>query len=112
MQIVDKLLSKPGTCIHVFWAARLIFRWAAKRRLIPRSPLEGVDPPVKVGARERTLTDDELRDVLAKAIADGSTFARIAQLLIITGQRRSQIAALRAEYIEETQAPSHGQPTL
>ena len=30
MQIIDKLLSKPGTCIHVFWAARLIFRWAAK----------------------------------------------------------------------------------
>jgi integrase len=100
MQIIDKLLPTPGTCIHVFWAARLIFRWAAKRRLVPRSPLEGVDEPAKIGNRERTLSDEELRELLSKTIVDGSTFAKIVQLLIITGQRRAQIASLRGEYIE------------
>ena len=44
-QLIDKLLSKPGTCIHVFWAARLIFRWAAKRRLISRILLSASTRP-------------------------------------------------------------------
>lgn len=100
MPLIDKLLPTPGTCIHVFAAARLVFRWAAQRRLIARSPLDGVPPPVHPIARERTLTDEELREVLTKAIADGSIFANIVQLLIVTGQRRSQIAALRGEYIQ------------
>jgi integrase len=101
MKLVDKLLPKPGTCWHVFAAARTMFRWASKRRLIPRSPLEDVPAPVEMKARERVLTDAELREVLTRAIADHSTFGRIVQLLIITGQRRGQIGALRGEYIEE-----------
>ncbi|HVC52565.1 MAG TPA: integrase family protein [Stellaceae bacterium] len=100
MQLIDKLLPTPGTCIHVFAAARLMFRWAAQRRIVARSPLDGVPPPAHATARERTLTDNELREVLTKTIADGSTFAKIVQLLIITGQRRSQIAALRGEYVQ------------
>jgi integrase len=100
-QLVDKLLQTPGTCFHVFAAARLIFHWAARRRLIVRSPLDGVPEPVEIVPRERTLSDDELREVLSKAITDGSTFGKIVQLLIITGQRRAQIAALRGEYIQK-----------
>jgi integrase len=100
-QLIDKLLPTPGTCIHAFAAARLMFRWAALRRLIPRSPLEGVPVPVDTAPRERVLSDAELRRVLAKAIDDGSTFGKIVQLLIITGQRRTQIASLRGEYIQE-----------
>lgn len=100
MQVIDKLLPTPGTCTHVFAAARLIFRWAEKRRLILRSPIDGVPAPVEVVARERTLTDDELGEVLSKAQADGSTFSKVVLLLAVTGQRRAQIAALRGEYIQ------------
>ena len=100
-QIIDRLLPKPGTCSHVFAAARLMFRWAFRRRLIPRSPLEGVDPPVKITPRERVLSDDELRAIYRLAIAERSMFGEIVQLLIITGQRRTQIASLRGEYIQE-----------
>lgn len=34
------------------------------------------------------------------AASDGSTFGKIVQLLILTGQRRNQIANLRADYID------------
>jgi len=47
MQIIDRLLPKPGTCIHVFWAARLMFRWAAKRRLGPID-IHGIHASVNV----------------------------------------------------------------
>lgn len=98
--IFDKLLPKPGTANHVYAVARLIFRWAARRRLIDRSPIDGLPPPSKPVFRDRVLTRDELLTVF-RATQDGSTFGNIIQLLILTGQRRSQIANLRREYINE-----------
>ena len=98
-EIVDRLLPTPGTAFHVFAAARLFFRWAAKRRLLDRSPVEFLPPPVTIRSRDRVLSDQELAAVF-KAAGDGSTFGNILQLLILTGQRRNQIANLRAEYID------------
>lgn len=98
-QIIDKLLKTPGTAMHVYAAARLMFRWAARRRLIDRSPIEYLPAPAKIVARDRLLTDEELKAVFLAA-QDGSTFGKIVQLLILTGQRRNQIANLRAEYID------------
>ncbi len=98
-QIIDKLLETPGTAMHVYAAARLMFRWAAKRRLIDRSPIEFLPAPTKIIARDRVLSDDELRAVF-RAAQDGSTFGQIIQLLSLTGQRKSQIANLRAEFID------------
>jgi integrase len=98
-QIIDRLLATPSTALHVYAAARLIFRWAAHRRLIDRSPVEFLPAPTKITFRDRVLTDDELTTVY-RAAQDGSTFAKIIQLLVLTGQRKSQIATLRAEYID------------
>jgi integrase len=63
--------------------------------------MEYFDPPVRMMSRERVLTDDELRRIY-RAADDGSTFGKIVRLLILTGQRRSQIARLRPEFIDET----------
>ena len=98
--ILDKLLPKPGTANHVYAVARLLFRWAARRRLIDRSPIDGLPPPSKPVFRDRVLTQEELLTVF-RAAQDGSTFGNIIQLLILTGQRKSQIANLRREYIDE-----------
>src|SRR5579862_156807 len=98
--IVDKLLATPGECKALFTAARTIFRWIAKRRLIPNSPLSGLDMPTRIASRDRVLSDRELGLVLSQAIADRSTFGRIVELLIRTGQRVKQISNLRAEWID------------
>jgi integrase len=62
----------------------------------------------KEAPRARVLSDDELRDVWR---ASGSLdlpapFRTIIKLLIVTGQRRGEIAALRSSYI------SHNQQTI
>jgi len=101
--IIDKLLPKPGTANHVYAVARLIFRWAARRRLIDRSPIDGLPPPSKPVFRDRVLAQDELLTVF-HAAQDGSTFGNIIQVLILTGQRKSQIANLRREFIDEDAA--------
>lgn len=101
--IIEKLIAKtPGECKALFTAARTLFRWMEKRRLIERSPISGLDVPVRSESRDHLLSDDELASVLALAIAEQSTYGRIIELLIRTGQRVKQIAHLRAEWIDTT----------
>jgi integrase len=98
--LIEKLLPTPAECLALFTAARTVFKWAAGRRLITRSPLEGMQRPVRPATRDRVLSDAELTAVLRATSSDLSAFARIVQLLIFTGQRRSQIARLRVDYID------------
>jgi integrase len=97
--IIDKLHKTPGTAFHLFAAARLFFRWAVKRRLLGRSPIDGLPAPSAPQSRDRVLSSAELTTVF-RASDDGSIFGAIIRLLILSGQRRSQIAALRGEYID------------
>jgi integrase len=98
--IIEKLIGKPGECKSLFTAARTLFRWMEKRRLIERSPIAGLDVPVRSESRSHLLTDAELAAVLRLAIAEQTTYGRIVELLIRTGQRVKQITHLRGEWID------------
>jgi integrase len=100
--IIDKLLDTPAECFATFVAARTIFRWLARRRTIERSPLENVPAPAQPIPRARVLTDHELRIVWQTCVAQDNLnpeFCRIVRLLMLTGQRESQIAKLQGEWI-------------
>jgi integrase len=99
--IIDRLTKDtPSEANHAFMYARTFFRWAQKRRYIDRSPLDGLNLPTKSIARARVLTDAELKAVWTTA-ADRGTFGVIVKLLILTGQRRGEIAALNKEWISD-----------
>ena len=98
--VIEALVDTPTECESAFVSARTIFRWFARRKLIKASPLADLEPPARSASRDRVLTDTELAEVLRKAVDEDSIFGEIVQLLIITGQRKSQIAHLRAEYID------------
>lgn len=97
--IFDGLLHTPSEANHAFTALRTFFRFAVRRRLIQHSPVDGLQMPSRVIARERALTDDELVNVWNAATQIGYPFGTIVQLLILTGQRRGEIANLRWEWI-------------
>ena len=99
--IIDGLLNTPSEANHAFTAIRTFFRFAVRRRFISRSPAEGLQIPSRVVARERVLTDDELVRVWKAATEIGYPFGTIVQLLILTGQRRGEIANLRWDWINE-----------
>jgi len=61
--IIDDLADTPSECLATFKAARTLFRWLARRRLIGRSPLENVPPPAKTSSRVRVLSDEEIVEV-------------------------------------------------
>jgi integrase len=74
------------------------FVWAVERGVLTSSPVEGLRPPSPETARDRVLSDDELRAVWRAAERIGYPFGAAVQLLILTGCRRSEV--LEAEWSE------------
>jgi integrase len=71
-----------------------MFNWAIREGLdIPANPVTGTNRPADPKSRERVLTPDELR-VVWRACGDDD-HGRIVRLLLLTGQRRDEIGALR-----------------
>jgi integrase len=98
--IVDRLLKTPAEATHAFATIRTFFRWAVKRRYISRSPIEGMGLPAKLTPRDHVLSDPDLLSVWTAADRAGYSFGTIVRLCILTGQRRSEVAALRWEDID------------
>lgn len=85
---------------HAFKDIRTFFNWCVPRYL-KVSPCLGLKPPQQNPPRARVLTDAELRAVWLAAVDYGYPFGDIVRLLILTGQRRGEIAALRREWVRE-----------
>jgi integrase len=73
--------------------------WAAHSGHIDANPVSMTPRAVENGARERVLADDELATIL-RALDDGSEYAALLRLLILTGARREEIARLRWSEID------------
>jgi integrase len=73
---------------------KTLFNWAVARDLIGISPCAGVEPPGDETSRDRMLDDGELRAVWKAAGELGRPFGSITQLLILTGQRREEVAGM------------------
>jgi len=99
-KIIDGLRSTPSEASHAFAAARLFFRWAVRRRLLTKSPLDGAQSPARAVPRTRVLTPEELAKIFLAARSEPSAFSSIVQLLILTGQRCGETSKLRAEMVD------------
>ena len=73
---------------------RALFNWAVDNVRIAASPLEGLKPPTKEQARDRALSDDEIRWFWTACEASGWPFGPLDQLLLLTAQRRDEVAGM------------------
>ncbi|MEH3065422.1 MAG: tyrosine-type recombinase/integrase [Methylobacterium radiotolerans] len=69
------------------------FRTMVSKGIAHRNPVVDVETPATGGARDRVLKDDELRAVW-RATAGGDEFSQIVRLLILSGQRREEVAGM------------------
>jgi integrase len=102
--LIDRLLKTPSQARHTHAIAQTFFKWAVRRKYLERSPMDGMEKPAKYHPRDRVLSDDELVAVWRAAEDYGYAFGPIVQLLILTGQRRSEIGKLKWSYIEGDKA--------
>jgi integrase len=103
--------------------SRAFFRFCVQKGYLSNSPIEAMKTPSKVNSRARVLSDVELKSIWraceqtagvgrvgiqseGNSIEPNSSrlpahFATIVKLLILTGQRRGEIAALQTSWINE-----------
>jgi integrase len=79
---------------RAFAQLRKMFRWAVSRGLLDRSPCDGIDPPSAEKSRDRVLDTEELHLVWRAADGLGFPFGPIVKLLVLTGQRRSEVGGM------------------
>jgi integrase len=81
-------------------AIRKLFNWCLARDVIQVSPCTLIEPPAPERSRDRILSDDELRLVWNAAEGDGWPFRELIKMLILTGQRLSEVGGMRWEEID------------
>ena len=102
---VSKLLDKieshggPRAATSVLAVFSSMANWYAKRTDDYRSPLVRGMHRGEAIRRQRILDDDELRTVWKAAETNG-TFGAMIRLLLLTGQRREKVAAMRWEDLD------------
>lgn len=91
--------SAPSEAKHAFSVLRKFFNWAKQQRLVAHSPCDGLEFGFRANPRTRVLADAELVAVYRAAEQLGYPYGPIVQLLLLTGQRRGEIANLRRSHI-------------
>jgi integrase len=99
--VANKLsaIEAPSQRDHALAYLRIFFRWTLRQNFIDTDPTAGLQK-TKAPSRTRLLTDDEIRAIW-QATEEPTTFNLIVRLLILTGQRRNEIASLKPEYTSE-----------
>ena len=74
---------------------RKIFNWAVARDILTSSPCAGVKPPTPECSRDRVLSDDEVKLIWLAEGQVGGSFGSLVRLLMLTGQRRNEVAEMQ-----------------
>lgn len=90
--IVDQGHGRLANMVHAL--VRKLFAWAMERDIVDRNPAAGFRPPAPNVSRDRVLSDDELRLAWLAADKMGAPFGGFVQMLILTLQRRDEVARL------------------
>ncbi len=93
--LIDAIRKRsPATARLTYAALRGLFGWCVERDLIAASPCDRLKAPPRPEARDRVLSDDELRAIWRACEGLGHPFGPIIRLLMLTGQRRAEVAGM------------------
>ena len=79
---------------------KTFFRWCVERVLLERSPADLVRAPSIEVSRDRVLSDEEIRAIWKAALTCAGPYGRIVRLLLLTAQRRDEVAGMRRDELD------------
>jgi integrase len=91
-EIADR--GAPIVANRVLALLRALCNWAKGQDIIAVSPCDGLKPSTPERSRDRILSDDEIRLFWEACEAIGWPFGPLAQMLLLTGQRRDEVGAM------------------
>ncbi len=90
----------PSAANHALAAVRKLFNWCVERGILESSPCMNIRRPAPAPTRERVLDDVELVAIWNAAVATDYPFGAIVKLLVLTAQRRGEVAGMRWSEID------------
>jgi integrase len=92
----DMMASGMGTGTNRALAAiKKLFSWCVDRGTLEINPIAALRAPAKEVSRDRVLTTEELFACWQAAENEGFPFEPFAKLVILTGQRRGEVAGMQ-----------------
>lgn len=101
-ELLDKITIEHGTGVarEVRKHVTKLFNWAVDRGLLSASPVAGMRrPELAYSPRERVLSMEELKAVWDASGEIGYPFGTMVRLLILTAQRRAEVANLQHDWL-------------
>ena len=104
-EVVDAASDRSrGGARLLFVHLRKFFNWCVESTYLDVSPCQGMKAPPKFAARDRWLTDDELRLVWTACSRLGEPFGPLFKVLILTAQRREEVASMMGPEVDLSRA--------
>lgn len=96
LRVIDSIVERgsPIAANETLSIAKRWLNWCVNRGYLEVSPVATVPAPSRKKTRDRVLSDDEVCKVWNAAGALGYPDAPFLRLLILTGQRRGEVAAM------------------
>ena len=96
IKIIDAITDRdaPVLANRVLQYTSKFFKWCIGRGYIEHNPAASIPKPAKEKSRERVLSLAEARSIYQAAECLGSVTCAFVRLLMLTGQRRSEISHL------------------
>ena len=104
--LLDRVVAggSPVMANRVLAVLRKLFNWSVSRGIIGASPCAGISAPYREKARDRVLSDEELKSVITAARAVGIPFGGIVQMLVFTAQRLNEVAGMQWSELHHDQS--------
>ena len=106
LALTDRLIDagQPAAAIKLHEVIKRLGKWIVERDEIDEfevSPFSSMDPPAKKVTRNHALKKDhEIRTIWLAADEMGYPFGTLVKLLLLTGQRRNEIAGIQEDEID------------
>jgi integrase len=96
VELLDAIVDRGGglTANRTLAAIRKLFNWAIGRGILSTSPVQGIKAPLAERSRDRILDNEEIKRLWAACEALGYPFGPMVRLLLLTGQRRTEVAGI------------------
>jgi integrase len=92
--------AAPQAARRAFEEVRAMVRWAVARGDLDHNPIDGMKGPPLSKARERVLTEDEIRQLWQRSGELGVECERIVKLCLVTAQRLGEVVGMRRSELD------------
>ncbi|MCB9988313.1 MAG: tyrosine-type recombinase/integrase [Rhodospirillales bacterium] len=102
MKLLDERKNSkgPSSANKTLVGLRRMYSWAIEQGKLEFNPCSNIKKPVPIQERERVLNRKEILAFWRACDRLGYPYGPLCQLLLLTGQRRSEIAKLKKSYID------------